>query len=253
MGIGITNALQLGLLAAALAGTGCTRVLMTPPSRTADFETPQVLARGEKSVTISGGVNEGIFYTGVIGGSVQGRMGLGDGREAGLDVSVLKVADRGSAIKDPARPWIYSVNGRIKANPAGAERWCSLFGGLGVGHSDPATFATLDGGFSLGWENRRLVPYFGAKGTLDVPLLSRAVDLNEPDDERELDDYVQKPPVTLGGMAFAGLKLPISGARNPASAVPALLAEAQYSHFLAGGESIGFVGGRAALQFPVRL
>lgn len=244
----------LALAACALAWTGCSRNLMTPPSRIGEFETPKSLARGEKSVTLSAGGNAGIFYTVVAGASLQARKGLGDGQEVGFDASVLKAGiGDGARIVDEASPYIYSINSRFKINPPGAERWFSAFGGLGFGYSEPATFMTTEAGFSLGWENAYLIPYAGGKGTADIPIKSKSMDLRSPGDVNEEPYVPHRAPLTLGAMGFAGLKLPFPFTASPASGRPALIIETQYSQFWTREFTPGFIGGRAALQFPVRL
>lgn len=244
----------LALAALALAGTGCSRHMMTPPSRIGEFETPTVLAKDEKSVTLSGGGNVGVFYTGAAAGSIQARKGLGDGREAGFDATLLKVGigDEGR-IADDASPYVLTINSRYKWNPTGAERWLSLFGGIGFGFSEPTVFSTFEGGFSLGWDNAYLVPYVGSKGTLDIPITSKYVDVRESKSEVDEGDAPEKAPLTVGAMSFAGLKLPFPFNGSPAKARPALIMEAQYSQFWTADFTPGFLGARMALQFPVRL
>jgi hypothetical protein len=226
----------------------CSRHLMTPPTRTGQFQTPRVLGPGEKSLSVSGGVESGLLYVGAWGASGQGRMGLGEGLEAALDASFLRILRPGGegGLED-IDPGVYSANFRLKGNPAGAERWFAWHGGLGAGLSEIAVFGTFDLGVTVGYENRWLIPYAGVDGTVNVPFWSKTVDLSESEPYPELE----RSPPTAGLLTFAGLKIPLGSADRPASKRPALLAEGHASLFKTGDFTPGFLGGRAALEFPI--
>src|SRR4051812_449572 len=79
-----------GVLAGfALFASGCTRHLMTPPTRVGEFESPAVLEKGRKSLAVSAGADMALFYVNAGEVSAIGRLGLGDGLETGVTVSAM--------------------------------------------------------------------------------------------------------------------------------------------------------------------
>jgi hypothetical protein len=166
-----------------------------------------------------------------------------------LDASAIRIGITGKErLGEDVLPWVGSVNARLKGNPEGWEKWFAWHAGAGAGFSEPAVFATLDGGFTLGYENRILIPYAGLDGTVEMPLASRRIDLGESE---EGSHRTEKAPPTAGIIPFVGLKLPFPFNADPASRRPSLIAEAHFAWFRGSYADFVFPGVRLALQLPV--
>jgi len=115
--------------------------------------------------------------------------------------------------REPGNPRgnVYSLRAGVKYAP---ERWLAFSAGLAPGSSVGGSYLAEDFGFTMGGENRYLVPFFSARGVLSVPLRARTVRImyDDWDDspEEESQAYFRKPLFTSGWQIVQGLKLPLT-------------------------------------------
>jgi len=227
---------------------------MIPPTRVGEFESPAVLEKDQKSLAVSAGADMAFFYVGAGEVSAICRLGLGDGLETGVTVSAMQLGlgkghlDR---IRSNPSPYVATANARFKKSPPELKNWLAVFGGIGAGYSEPATFLTLDAGFTVGYENRWLVPYIGADAMANLPVVTREVQLGEPDAPE--DTLGERAPATVGVMPFIGLKLPLRFLAVRNGQVPALMAETHVAFIHTPLFGPVFLGVQAAIEFPVAL
>lgn len=190
--------------------SGCTAHLFSPPARAFNADGPAALGEGKTEIQgqfASGGIVFGSdFYT----GNLHLRHGLSDELDITVDSGAV-VIETELETGDTEHWPIYSARVGAQWSPKGGAGHIALTGGLGGGYSAGGGFVSPDAGFSVGYNNPYLVPYFSATGFLSLPIAPQAIDVTAggPAD-------MQTPEFSFGVEGTVGVrgKIPINQSQH---------------------------------------
>lgn len=188
-------------------GFTCLPRVYTPPIRLwPDETTPKPLAKGENSVSATGGWAGGIgvfdgWSTG--SGTLTYRRGLLDGAEGGVNISYLRVPTDEYHLN--VEPQAFSVRASVKASTPKLGRFISARAGAGLGTTGAGQYAGLDLGIILGWHNPYWVPFVSGGGYVSFPFNARAI-IFFPADSNSTQVYADNFETTYGVEGGGGVK-----------------------------------------------
>jgi len=191
-------ALVLVLLAAA----ACSQHLYSPPTQAYQVAPVHALDRDQRAVDIDGSTHSQIFDPGYDAGSVRLRGGVGD--ETELSLEAMTAIINSNSVSTASRG-VYAGRGGVRINPGHGA--ISFDAGIGGGFAPAAgTFAAIDGGISVGYDNCYVVPIASASLFASQPLEARAVDVTVDTDH----PMTSTPSRTAGATFRGGLRVSLS-------------------------------------------
>lgn len=219
---------RIWIPAAISLATGCVHHVYSPPARMLPLESAATLSPGETSVQ---GEFGGVSWINGATASVRGRRGITDDLDASVEWSVLHVGRESAAGTHP-NAYAVRAGARYRALP-----WLAVTSGVGGGGSSAGGFVSPDLAAIASWENRWVVPFLSARGSLSVPIGAREVDVTGTSDTAR---FVGKPGRTWLYGATAGLRVPW-GRRDPGALRGSFLAGLAATHVSDSTDDQGLV------------
>ncbi len=194
-----TTSLLVGVsVLAVLAGLGlgCNHNIQIPPARPLSLEGPATVQSGHTRGRIQVAGHGIVFNGDFTSGNVRVRRGLNQRLELAVDGSVISANDSDTT---ETNMYMGRVGGKLGL---GKSENLALTGGVGAGYSPAGgTMASADGGVTLGYNNRYIVPFTAVRTFMSAPINAREVRLGEEPDQ------VDKATLTGGTGAEFGLSL----------------------------------------------
>jgi len=183
--------------------TACTQHLYSPPTQAYALAPVHALPGGSRALDLEGSSHSQIFDPAFEAGSARLRTGLGEDAELSVEGMLGAVADGGPSTADRH---VYAGRTAARFNPGHGA--ISFTTGLGGGYAPAGgSFAALDGGISIGYDNCTLVPIGSVSGFVSQPLSARPVDVTIPDDRSSVYATARR---TVGNVVRGGLRLSLS-------------------------------------------
>ncbi len=188
----------------------CNTHIYSPPAGTVPVESPAVVGAGRRSAGGDVALASAIFGPSVAGVRATYRHGLSEQLELSAAPSAVFIMEAG---RGDSHGGIYGLRGGLKYAPI---RHVSGTVGLGAGASAAGGFLSPDFGLNLGWENRYLVPFAGARMFLSAPIAPRYVHFTTSDDaddgvndrDGDPDYHRRRPHFSYGFQVSTGLRVP---------------------------------------------
>jgi hypothetical protein len=186
----------------ALAATGCSQKVYSPPSQLYAVSPIAALPETQQALEIDVSRHAQIFDPPLDVGAARMRFGVGENTEMSIEGNAAAL--RTDAPSTATRT-LYTGRAGVRTNPGlGAF---TFFAGAGGGFAPAGgTFAAADAGLAVGYQNCVLVPSFQASAYVSEPFDARPVDVTVDADEPTFDT----PTRTVGGVLRAGLRLSLS-------------------------------------------
>ena len=187
-------------LVLAVLVTACSQHVYSPPTQAFALSPIAALPQGRQAVDLEVSRSAQIFDPAIDAGALRLRSGAGDNAEISVEGTAFQVQDTGPST---ANRTFYAGRAGMRVNPnRGAF---SFSGGVGGGYSAASgTFAAVDAGAAVGWENCVVVPSAQVTGYASAPLgAARPVDVS---DGGEGPPVYSTPQRTLGVAVRAGLR-----------------------------------------------
>jgi hypothetical protein len=190
--------------------SGCNAHVFSPPARAFNADGPAVLGEGKTEIqgqfALGGKVFGGGYYT----GKLHVRHGLSDELDITVDTGAVVVeterTNRNFSVagdESKTEQWpIYAARVGVQWSPKGGAGHIGLTGGLGGGYSDGGGFASPDVGFSIGYNNPYVVPYFSMTGFLSIPIAPQGIDVSRLDEPAD----IQEPEFSFGVEGTVGIR-----------------------------------------------
>ncbi|MEO8845134.1 MAG: hypothetical protein ABI591_24660 [Kofleriaceae bacterium] len=196
-------AAALQIVAAAVLAAGCSQHLYSPPTQAYALAPVTTLGPNDKALDLDGSTHSQIFDPGIETGTARLRTGIASDAEVSVEGTAARVNDSGPST---ANRDFYTGRTGVRVNPGhGPLSWNA---GIGGGFSPSAgTFAALDGGVSIGYDNCYVVPIAAASMFVSQPLAARAVDVTV---DRDKPVMYSTPERTGGGTVRGGLRISLS-------------------------------------------
>ncbi|HEX7702586.1 MAG TPA: hypothetical protein VF403_17725 [Kofleriaceae bacterium] len=196
-------AAALVIVAAGASATGCSQHLYSPPTQAYSLAPVTTLGPNDKALDIDGSTHSQIFDPGIETGTGRLRAGIGNDAEISVEGTAARVNDSGPST---ANRDFYTGRAGVRVDPGrGPISWNA---GIGGGFSPSAgTFAAIDGGVSIGYDNCYVVPIVAASMLVSQPLVARAVDVTVDSDHAPM---YSTPERTAGGTVRGGLRISLS-------------------------------------------
>jgi hypothetical protein len=181
--------------------TACSQQVYSPPAQTYALGPIRSLDDGRRALDLEASTHAQMWDPSIHAFDGRYRTGIGDNTELSVEGTAHAVAERGPSM---ANRTFYSGRAGIRTNPR--KSGVSFFAGAGGGYAAAGgSFAAVDSGLSVGYDNCILVPVFQVSGFASQPLAPRPVDVT--DDEYYTTDT---PKFTLGSEMRGGLRLSLS-------------------------------------------
>jgi len=186
----------------AIALTGCSHHVFSPPSQAFGLTGIRPLAQGQRALDVEVSRHAEIFDPAVFAGAGRLRTGIGDNAEVSVEGTLMQVADTGPSTADRS---IYAGRAGVRSRPGNSP--FAVFAGLGGGFAPAGGgFAAADAGIAVGWDNCVLVPMLQGSGLISRPLAPRPIDVTTDLDHPQ----TATPRPTYGLDVRAGLRISLT-------------------------------------------
>ncbi len=185
----------------ALLATACSQHVYSPPTQAFALEPIAALPDGRQAVDLELSRSAQVFDPAIDAGALRLRSGVGNNTELSVEGTSFTVQDTGPST---ANRTFYAGRAGVRINPDRGA--LSFTGGVGGGYSAAGgTFAAVDAGAAIGYQNCVLVPSAQISGYASAPMGdARPVDVSTNSDDPPVYSTPQR---TLGVELRAGLRL----------------------------------------------
>jgi hypothetical protein len=196
---GVTRVMKLAVLLLLFAG--CSQHLYSPPTQAFALAPVHTLGAADQAVDLDASTHSQIFDPGFDAGSARLRAGIGNNAEVSVEGMAATVNDGGPST---ANRGIYAGRAGVRVDPNRGP--ISFDVGIGGGFAPAAgSFAAIDAGASIGYDNCYVVPVAAISTFVSQPLAARSVDVSI--DETPM---YSTPHRTGGGTVRGGLRVSLS-------------------------------------------
>lgn len=193
--------MKLAAVALVLA-MGCSQHLYSPPTQAFALAPVHTLGASDQAVDLDASTHSQIFDPGFDAGSARLRTGIGNNAEVSVEGMAATVNDGGPST---ANRGVYAGRAAVRVDPNRGP--ISFNAGIGGGFAPAAgSFAAIDGGVSIGYDNCYVVPVAAVSTFVSQPLAARSVDVSVD----ETMPMYSTPHRTAGGTFRGGLRVSLS-------------------------------------------
>jgi hypothetical protein len=190
------------LAALLLTATGCSQHLYSPPTQAFALAPVHTLGAADQAVDLDASTHSQIFDPGFDAGSARLRTGIGNDSEVSVEGMAATVDDGGPSTANRS---VYAGRAAVRVDPNRGP--ISFNAGIGGGFAPAAgSFAAIDGGISIGYDNCYIVPVAAVSTFVSQPLAARSVDVSVDDTK----PMYSTPHRTAGGTFRGGLRISLS-------------------------------------------
>jgi len=232
------------LAAALVLVAACSQHLYSPPTQAYSVAPVHTLDTDQRAIDIDGSTHSQIFDPGF--DAARGRLRVGVGNDTELSLEGMGAIVNSNSISTAARD-VYAGRGGVRVNPDHGP--FSFTAGIGGGFAPAAgSFAAIDGGVSVGYDNCYVVPVASASLFASQPLEARAVDVTVDPDH----PMTSTPTRTAGATFRGGLRVSLSPSTCHAGhEAPWLTAGFDVTTLVDATSNAQLMGLGAGLTFPM--
>ena len=191
------------LAALLFATAACSQHVYSPPTQAYSLAPVTTLGPNVKALDLDGSTHSQIFDPGIETGTGRLRAGIGNDAEISVEGTAAHVSDSGPST---ANRDFYAGRTGVRIDPGHGP--ISFNAGIGGGFSPSAgTFAAIDGGVAIGYDNCYVVPIASLSTFVSQPLAARPVDVSIESDHAPM---YSTPTRTGGSTLRGGLRISLS-------------------------------------------
>ena len=232
-------------LAALVLAAGCSQHVYSPPTQAFAILPVHATGTGEAVLDLDASTHSQVFDPGYDAASARIRAGLGNDTEVSVEAMQAYVNAGGPS---PANRNVYAGRAALRFNPLHGAFSFNVGAGGGFAPAS-GSFAAIDGGLSVGYDNCYVVPMASYSMFVSQPIDPKPVDVSED----SAGETFSTPSRTAGGTFRTGIRISLSpDSCRARREVPWITAGFDFTSLIDATSNAQFMGAGVGLTIPLR-